>query len=465
VRAGATHRLRWTALAILTAFALTGSACGGERRDTRSPILLGALDGMEWDVLLPLLRENRLPTLAGLMERGQFGLLSTIEPTYSPIIWTTVATGKDRTEHGIQGFVLRARGRVYNGLDRRTKAFWNILSDAGRSVAVVGWWMTYPAEPVNGTMVAQVNTLDQADVRRGRAIWKGRLMKGLEGQVHPPSREPEVLAIHDEVERTLPARTRRIFGSFPHPFDPLTERLWKNTQWAFRADETYLEIAQHLTASQEPYDLLTFYLGGPDVVGHRFWRYMAPEAYEHPPPAAAIENFGDVIEDYYVYVDSSLGRILEGMPGNPTVILISDHGMHASNRGKRFDPDDLPMDVSSGGHGDAPPGILIAAGPRIVPRPPSKPLASLERSDLAEVGSVFDITPTLLALLDLPPGADMPGRVLTELIDVPSEQIRRIPSHDSVAWRAQRASLTGDDVQPRAEEARLEQLRALGYIR
>jgi arylsulfatase A-like enzyme len=192
---------------------------------------------------------------------------------------------------------------------------------------------------------------------------------------------------------------------------------------------------------------------------------MAPEAYEHPPPATAIENFGDVIEDYYVYVDSSLGRILEGMPGNPTVILISDHGMHASNRGKRFDPDDLPMDVSSGGHGDAPPGILIAAGPRIVPRPPSKPLASLERSDLAEVGSIFDITPTLLALLDLPPGADMPGRVLTELIDVPSEQIRRIPSHDSVAWRAQRASLTGDDVQPRAEEARLEQLRALGYIR
>ena len=36
---------------------------------------------------------------------------------------------------------------MYEGL-------WNILSDAGKKVSVVGWWATWPAETVNGSIVS-----------------------------------------------------------------------------------------------------------------------------------------------------------------------------------------------------------------------------------------------------------------------------------------------------------------------
>ena len=37
---------------------------------------------------------------------------------------------------------------------RKVKALWNILSDAGRRVDVVGWWATWPPENVNGSIVS-----------------------------------------------------------------------------------------------------------------------------------------------------------------------------------------------------------------------------------------------------------------------------------------------------------------------
>ena len=37
---------------------------------------------------------------------------------------------------------------------RKVKALWNILSDAGKRTDVVGWWATWPAETINGTIVS-----------------------------------------------------------------------------------------------------------------------------------------------------------------------------------------------------------------------------------------------------------------------------------------------------------------------
>ena len=37
---------------------------------------------------------------------------------------------------------------------RRVKALWNIASDRGLDVAVVGWWATWPPETVRGSIVS-----------------------------------------------------------------------------------------------------------------------------------------------------------------------------------------------------------------------------------------------------------------------------------------------------------------------
>ena len=81
-------RLRSALLAVLC---LCG--CGASERP--APVLVVGVDGFEWDVALPLLASGRMPHLAGLMQRGAYGLLETSQPTFSPILWTTIATGKE----------------------------------------------------------------------------------------------------------------------------------------------------------------------------------------------------------------------------------------------------------------------------------------------------------------------------------------------------------------------------------
>jgi len=47
------------------------------------------------------------------------------------------------------------------------------------------------------------------------------------------------------------------------------------------------------------------------VVSHRFWRYMQPDIYRHKPTQEQIANLGTVIEDYYAYIDMTLGQLVK----------------------------------------------------------------------------------------------------------------------------------------------------------
>ncbi len=433
--------------------------------DELAPVLLIGVDGLEWDVILPMLERGELPALAGLMERGSFGLLETFQPTLSPVIWTSIATGKTPGRHGILDFVKQLPGgkgmRLYQNTDRRTKALWNMASDHGKRVAVVGWWMTFPVEPINGIMVAQTNTIDQLDTAGGKQIWKGSVVSGRSGQVHPPEWHAPVMDIVARAERDLDRIVADTFGHFEQPLTPLDERLWRNCLWAFRADASYLRIAKELLAEGDPYDLFMIYFGGPDVVGHRFWRYRDPEPYESKPSRRQIAQLGDVIEDYYAYMDRSIGELIERMPG-ARVFVISDHGMGPINTSAEFNADDPPKDVNSGDHQSAPPGVILAAGPGL--RSMNPPAGPVERSDLVRLSSVIDVAPTVLTLLGIPSGEDFKGKCALHLIEeatLEAHPPRSIRTHDTPTWREAHS-------QRRATNAgageRMQQLRALGYI-
>jgi hypothetical protein len=455
-------------LALLTA-AISAGACGARERS--APVLLVGVDGFEWDVALPLLAAGRMPHLAGLMQRGAYGLLETSQPTFSPVLWTTIATGKQPPEHGIGGFVKPRRSAdgaqtLYSNADRRTKAVWNIASDAGREVAVVGWWMTFPTEPVHGVMVAQTNTAEQADVAGGANIWKGALLRDVPGQVWPRAREEQVWRSFDDAQARLDASELEIFGRFEHtPHSPLAQRLWANCSWAFRADAVYADLTAELLAERPGRDLTLVYLGGPDVVGHRFWRWREPQRYRDPPPAGEVADLGRVIDDYYVYVDLVLGRLLAAAAPDTRVLVVADHGMHAVNLEREFDDEAPTGDVNSGHHMDAPPGIVVVAGKGLRASGAPLDLPTLRRNDLPTLAHVLDVAPTVLALLGIVAGADMPGVAAPGLLDE-AEIARaaartRVATHDTPQWQAAHAALRAED--PGAAE-RLEQLRRLGYV-
>jgi predicted AlkP superfamily phosphohydrolase/phosphomutase len=429
------------------------------------PILLVGVDGLEWSVLAPLLNAGKLPVMASLMEQGTFGYLESMEPTHSPVIWTSIATGKRAEKHGIYGFTYdiivngRRETNVYTSGHRRTKAFWNILSDHGDRVDLFGWWITYPAEPITGVLVSQTNTVGPADA--SLSILKGTVVPGVEGQVHPPELQPSVMEILAEVDASLADISAEMLGGPVQPPTPLDEQLWKQSLWALRADATYLRVAKAVLEDTGFPGFMGIYFGGPDVVGHRFWRHAHPEAYRHPPSAEQIASLGRIIDDYYVWVDRAIGELLQLAPENVGVMIVSDHGMKPIHTDRIFRLEDAPIDRNSGGHDGAPPGVLIASRGCFRSRPPGeRTIRDFDLTSLPRVGSVLDITPTLLALKGIPRAADMDGAPLAELIQAAVAE-KVVPTHDTPEWLATRRARMRDAMH---QSERLEQLRSLGYI-
>jgi hypothetical protein len=457
--------------ALTVALLLLSCACRDEAphdvsRGSTRPVLLVGMDGLEREVVARLMDAGRMPTFRSLARRGVFGELAVTKPTLSPIVWTSIATGVGSRKHGILGFVHGAqqtrgeRGEapvLYTGNDRRVKAFWNILSDAGRRVHTIGWWLTYPAEPVNGVMVAQVNTITPAMRRAGQGVWKGRLVEGLTGQVHPPEREPSLLALLPRVEAETRGLMRTVFGEFPAHPPPVPAAMLEQSEWAFRADSLYHRVALDVAKNDAPFDLLAVYFGGADVVGHRFWRHAHPEAYRFGPDPSEQRLYGRVLEDYYAYLDAVLASLLDAVPADANVLIVSDHGMSPIRLTARFRKPAL-----SGGHLTGPPAFFLAAGPDI--RAPQTAEEYRCGASPRRVGSILDVTPTVLALLDVPVGRDMDGEPMTSVLSpkfLAEHPVRSVARHTETGWYESRPKPNVQD--PGAPE-RVEQLRALGYL-
>jgi hypothetical protein len=102
---------------------------------TARRLLIVGWDAADWQVIDPLLAKGQLPVLASLIERGVRSDLTTLEPKLSPLLWTSIATGRTPDLHGITNVVEpKPDGsglRVASSTSRRVKALWNIAHQAG----------------------------------------------------------------------------------------------------------------------------------------------------------------------------------------------------------------------------------------------------------------------------------------------------------------------------------------------
>jgi len=91
------------ALAV-AALVLALAACSREVQPAKKIVLIG-LDGGTWDLLDGYIERGQLPNIAKLREHGVWAPLQSIQPSSSPVIWTSIATGKSPEKHGITFFV------------------------------------------------------------------------------------------------------------------------------------------------------------------------------------------------------------------------------------------------------------------------------------------------------------------------------------------------------------------------
>jgi arylsulfatase A-like enzyme len=136
-------------------------------------VLLVGWDAADWKVIHPLMDAGKMPHLQRLVEGGVMANMATLHPPLSPMLWTSIATGKRPFQHGIHGFSEPAADGLsvqpITNLSRRSKAVWNIFNQNGIRSIVIGWWPSNPAEPLNGVTVS-----DHYHRGRGAAL-KGRL--------------------------------------------------------------------------------------------------------------------------------------------------------------------------------------------------------------------------------------------------------------------------------------------------
>jgi hypothetical protein len=124
--------------------ATSGSSTDHGKRE----LLVIGIDGAGWGVIEPLWQQGKLPHLASLAQRGCRGILVSDEDAMSPVVWTTLFTGREPARHGVDGW-----HRALSS-NRRVKALWNILDDFDRHTFVVNVPGSFPAETVRGGVVA-----------------------------------------------------------------------------------------------------------------------------------------------------------------------------------------------------------------------------------------------------------------------------------------------------------------------
>jgi predicted AlkP superfamily phosphohydrolase/phosphomutase len=407
-------------------------ACGGEPA-TRGRVLLVGIDGATLRVARPLIREGRLPNLAGIAQTGVFGPLRAPLPLSSPRIWASIATGKSPRKHGVLSFAREGadgRQRLYQSFDRKAHALWNIVSDAGKSVAVVNWWTTYPLEQVRGVIVS--DHLLAREVQ-GRRNLTGASEVEAGPIVHPEAWGDRVQAL-STADRPLTGIADPFLDRAAFPDWALPERLSER----YRNDEWVTRIALEIDRELRP-DLLMVFLPGIDRVSHRLWGALEPES-AYPQPIFTPEQRGasaEALRRYYEYTDALIGKLLKSYGPDDLVLVVSDHGFEAGGG----------MIFLTGEHKSAKAanGVVFACGPDVVPPDDKRPV------------SVNDVTPTILAWLGLPLGDDMDGKPASFLA-VDAADIARVPTHDTRPVERRDAAPSG------AEESMLEQLRSLGYL-
>lgn len=357
-------------------------------------------DGADWSLLDPLLKEGKLPNLARLVARGRTYNLATFEPMASPLVWTTVATGRTPVDHGVADFRENdPRNRMsipVTSRSRKVPAVWNAASARGLRVGVVGWWATWPAEKVNGFLVSDRIApvlFDPESLARSPALaWPEGIADGARLIL-----KREGSPTWEDVARGL-AVTRTEFDSAVAAGKDLEDPV-TGYRKILGATRVIGRIAIDLYDREKP-DLLMAYFQGTDEIGHVLGRFRPPRLGGVTDEEA--RRFGAGVAALYSEADRILGELLERADRDgATLLLLSDHGFRwGADRPASFSG--VRIETAYLWHRT--PGVLVAAGPAVTP------------SALRGKATVFDVAPTLARLLGLPPDPAWEGRPIAGIV-------------------------------------------------
>ncbi len=369
----------------------------------RPHVVVIGVNGMELDVIRPLLLEGAMPNLEHVINNGAYGKLRTVSAPNCPRVYSTIFTSTEPDEHGVTGFLVG--GITANTNMLKEEPIWSVLSRNDVSVGMANVPATFPVMPVNGYMISGMLT-------RGKNCEDGVLcapkLSDVTGgdAVYPRALQPELLKnvgdFYIDCERMPGASDLK--GHEKEVIDK-----WLDKVQLIRDEQT--KLFDYLL-TKHPTDFTMLGQSCEDRTGH--WLYpIAPYnvGYNASINSVRVEAF----PDQYIAFDKVLGSILKHVDENTYVIIISDHGIkplrefenkdpHAHMDHEKTTPVIAKHDFADG---DDVPGSFFAMGPGIKH---NSRLMGFE-------ASVYDITPTILHIYGIEQPKQMRGRVLTEIFD------------------------------------------------
>ncbi|HQU45352.1 MAG TPA: alkaline phosphatase family protein [Pirellulales bacterium] len=206
------------------------------RSRVKRVVILG-LDGLDYGLTERLLAEGKLPHLAALRDKGCFRPLASTLPPISPVAWSSFQTGVNPGKHNIFDFLtpdphtyqpklssvdIRPPRRTLRlgklniplskadvRLLRKSKPFWNVLSEYGIFNCILRVPITFPAEKLRGV---QLSAMCVPDLRGTQGMFSHYTTR--------PPQEGEKTGgeVHTVVRQGNTVRAELIGP--PHPLDP-----------------------------------------------------------------------------------------------------------------------------------------------------------------------------------------------------------------------------------------------------
>jgi len=415
-------------------------------------VCLVGWDAADWKMINPLLEKGQMPCLQKLIDGGVMGNVASLSPMLSPILWTSIATGKHADKHNILGFAEpdgdSGKIRPVTSTSRRCKALWNILSERGKRAGVINWFASHPAEPINGFVVT-----DRYPQPVGPP---DKEWPAVPGSVHPADLLDELAALRVHPAATTPQQVAAFIPKL-HELNPESDKKLHELRILLAHAATVQSATTALMQSEE-WDFLGVYFDAVDRFAHAFMEF-------HPPKMAHVsdadfDHYQHVMTSIYRFSDMMLGRMMQ-LAGDDTVfIILSDHGFHCDHlrpTGSAEIKDGRPV----AWHRQH--GVLVISGPGI------------KKDERVYGASLLDITPTVLWLMGLPVAKDMDGHALIQIAEGELSAPDKIETYEANAevgnqnWE-QSDSVPASDLplptseDPWATQQMMQRLADLGYI-
>lgn len=404
----------------------------------KNKLLLIGWDAADWKIIGPLLAKGEMPALKKLIDNGVYGNMSTMNPPYSPMLWTSVATGKTPDKHGVLGFIELApdlKGvRPVTTNSRKTRAVWNILHNKEFKSNIVGWWPSFPAEPINGVVISEKFQKIHKDPKKKNPI-------------HPDTIHPKEFI--SEI-RDLRLRPYEVTGQHILPFIPRAAEINQEKDQALStfsklfAENVSVHAAATYVLKNTEWDFTAIYYDLIDHFCHAFMKYHPPRLPEVP--MWHYEIYKDVIKGAYKFQDMMLERTLDLVDKDTTVIVMSDHG-YESGANRILEMPKYPA-APALEHRQF--GMFVASGPNI------------KKNEKVFGLGLIDIAPTILHHFGLPIGKDMDGKVALDIFEK-AGSVKYIDSWDEVKGDFGEVEKEREADQLSDNET-MEQLIELGYI-